>query len=79
LEEEGANDIVGCTNCSLGGAVLLRCIRTRKTKENAVGGAKFIKLGIVKFSAIVTLECRNREIKLSMCIGMESKKCGINV
>ena len=64
---------------TLGFAVLLRGIWARKTEKDAIGGAKEIKFGVVKFAAIVTLDRKDTKIKLSLSIGVEGEEGSIYI
>jgi hypothetical protein len=71
LKKKSSNDIIGGTNGTLSFAVLLRCMGTRESKEDAVGGAKSVEFSVAKFTAIVTLNREYVEVELGLSIGVE--------
>ena len=79
MKEKCANKIIGGTDGTLGFAVLLGGIWPRKTEEDAMGGAKKVKFGVVKLSAIVTLDRKDTEIKLSLSIGVEGEEGSMDI
>ena len=79
MEEECTHALVQSAEGALGFAVLLGGISARKTEKDAIGGAKKIKFGVVKFSAIVTLDRKDTEIKLSLSIGVEGEEGSIYI
>ena len=74
LKKKGANDIVDCTEHALGFAILLGGVGTRKSHMDPVSVTKLMKLFIVKFFAIITLEYLNGLFELILNICVEMKK-----
>ena len=61
---EGADD-------ALGAAVLLRRVGAREVESDAVRGEERAEGGIVKFTAVISVERDNGALKLGGNIGME--------
>jgi hypothetical protein len=60
LKKERAQDVIDGTYATFHFSVLRRCVRARKSKDNAFGLEEGSKSAIVKFCAIITLHQLNR-------------------
>ena len=64
MSQEGANNIVDGSYFSFSLTILRGGMGTRETKHHAMLFAKLVKVRVVIFSAIITLEGFNRYVKL---------------
>lgn len=66
VEKEGSNHIVDRTDFPFGFTILRRGVWARETEEGTILSEMFQKLGVVKFTAIITLKCFNIFLELSL-------------
>ena len=56
LKQKATNRIVYCSNHALRFAVLLRAVGTREPKRDPLRGKEVVKLGVIVFTTVITLQ-----------------------
>lgn len=79
MDENGANDVVGCAYSTLSFAILRRGVGAGEAKCSPKGSKKSAVGGVVELFAIVTLDCANGAVEMSANEGVEVRESGMNV
>jgi hypothetical protein len=79
VEKHDADTIIESAKNLFSSTILLRSVRTREAKNNAVRGEKGAKSVVVKFTTIVSLKQENGTTKLIANKGMEGSECGKDI
>lgn len=79
LNEDGANDVVGCANGTLRFAILWRCVRTGKAKGSPKGSEICTVGDVVELFAVVALDGSNGAVEMGSDEGVKVGESGVNV
>ena len=83
MEQEGAHNVINCAKSALSPPILLRGVWTRHPKDDTVGEEERARRGMVKFAAVVALNCLDGGVELrahirekmnenAKCVGLEA-------